>query len=84
LNGEVKSCNLSSSTSVGSGHKPYPTSRIIKVVYMVKITAGGVDYTAYSKTFYETGDKVVIAVLSGHSAAIVEEDEIKEQESLLR
>ncbi|MDE6614759.1 MAG: hypothetical protein K2K24_04540, partial [Clostridia bacterium] len=25
LNGEVKSCNLSSSTSVGSGHNPYPT-----------------------------------------------------------
>ncbi|MDE6758521.1 MAG: hypothetical protein K2J89_04480 [Clostridia bacterium] len=88
INGEVKNCFLSSTRAVGFGggrdSRHSTTSRITKVVYRVTITANGSDYNAYSETFYEKGDSVVIAVIGKRQAKIVSEAELKEQESLLR
>ena len=84
LVGEVKSCVLSNAGMVGGVNRPTSTARITSTTYMVTVTVDGKDYYASSKTFYEPGQAVIIAVIIGRTAKIVEEQELKEQESLLR
>ena len=84
LCGEVKACLMSSSTSVGGGDDHNSTTRITGVVYRVVITAEGVDYTAYSKRFYETGEAVVFAVRGKKGATIIDNEKfMQETEEIL-
>ena len=75
LDGEVKACLMSSSTETGG-----ITTRIHNVVYKVVVTSDNKDYTAYSKQFYEIGDKVTFAVIGKRRASIISSD-IDEQVS---
>ena len=86
LDGEVKASLFSSSVEAGSGSGVHSlgTSRIKQVVYTIKITANGKDYTAYSKTFYNVGDKVKIVLIGGKRAKIVTDEEIKKAKNLLK
>lgn len=68
--GEVKACVLSSMTSTGGSKLRY-TTRIRGVTYRVTISVQGADFTAYSKTFYEKGEKVKIAVIGKRRAHIM-------------
>lgn len=71
LDGVVKLCTVSSTTSSGSGR----TTRINKVVYRVVISANDSEYTAYTTDFYETGDKLKFGVIGKSMATIIEDDE---------
>ncbi|MDE6398022.1 MAG: hypothetical protein K2L51_01745 [Clostridiales bacterium] len=51
--GEVRSCTVSSSTSTGSR-----STRIMSVTYRIVLSVDGAEKIAYSREFYETGEKV--------------------------
>lgn len=71
LEGIVKSCVLSSTSSVG-GSRTYSTTRISNVTYRITVTVGGKDYNAYSEKFYEEGQSVKITVIIGNLVSIIE------------
>lgn len=78
LDGKVKLCVMSSSSSTGSSH----TTRIKSVVYKVTVAVEDREYSAYTKTFYETGDSVKIVPRGKHLASIVEDDEEEDWDDL--
>ena len=78
LDGKVKLCAMSSSSSTGSEH----TTRIKSVVYKVTVEVEDREYSAYTKTFYETGDSVKIVPRGKHLATIVEDDEEEDWDDL--
>ncbi|MDE7300911.1 MAG: hypothetical protein K2N47_01950, partial [Clostridia bacterium] len=71
--GTVISYVISSTTSSGSRS----TERITSVVYKVKVDVDGKVYTAYSRTAYDEGAVVVVAVKKrgGIFAKIITRDE---------
>lgn len=73
--GKVKTCIMSSTTIVKSGRSE--SVRISGVVYRVVVSADDGDYVAYSKQFYETDEKVTIAVMGKKRAKIVDETELE-------
>ncbi len=76
--GEVKACMLSSSTSVGDSDRGH--SRITGVVYKVIVEYEGNSYTAFSRDFYENGEKVRFAILGKNRAGILTGDFGKEDQ----
>lgn len=76
--GEVKACMLSSSTSVGDSDRGH--SRITGVVYRVIVEYEGNSYTAFSRDFYENGEKVRFAILGKNRAGILTGDFGKEDQ----
>ncbi|MBD5131821.1 MAG: hypothetical protein HDT28_04410 [Clostridiales bacterium] len=56
--GIVKNCTLSSSVGAGSGS----TSRISSIVYRVQVEVDGKLRNAYSREYYDEGDKVKLLV----------------------
>lgn len=75
LDGEVKFCTLSSSTSVG-GSSRRSTTRITGVTYRVTLESDGNEYVAYSRQFYNKGDSVRFGVLGKHSATIIDDEDL--------
>ncbi|MDE5896284.1 MAG: hypothetical protein K2H43_00555, partial [Clostridia bacterium] len=75
LSGTVKACLLSSETSAGGAHR-YSTTRILKVIYRVKVDVAGKEYTAYSDRFYETGEIVTIAA-KGKRASVIDLEQLR-------
>ena len=75
LDGVVKSCTLSSTTSTGSN-----TVRIAKVVYAVTVTVNENEYTAYSEDFYEKGENIKICRIGKRLATILDDEELEELE----
>lgn len=73
--GVVRACLLSSMGSVGGGHR-HSTTRVCSVTYRIVVIVDGKDYNAYSRNFYNVGDKVTVAVKrSGRGVAqIIEKD----------
>ncbi|MDE7453925.1 MAG: hypothetical protein K2N22_05900 [Clostridia bacterium] len=74
--GTVKACFMIGTATTRTGgmrHSPNTgTVRIHSVTYRVIVTADGEEYGAYSKNFYETGEKVTVAVMGKSRAKIVE------------
>lgn len=55
----VKSCSISSESSVGSGaHYHLQTNRILSTTYLICLDVGGEEKQAYSKTYYNKGETV--------------------------
>ncbi len=77
LHGVVKICLFSSSTSTGGSRRGL-TTRIRKIVYRVIIIANNKEYTAYTKDFYETGEKVDILVKGRYAKVLEKSEENKE------
>ena len=75
VGGAVVSCFVSSSTSTGGRR----TTRIVNVVYRVVVNVDGKDYTAYSDSFYETGEHVAVIIIGKRSASIVPIEELREK-----
>ncbi|MDE6028695.1 MAG: hypothetical protein K2F90_00020 [Clostridiales bacterium] len=77
LDGVVKLCTVSSTTSTGSR-----TVRINKVVYKVVISAGDNEYVAYSEDYYDRGEKIKFCKIGKHLASIMDEDKMEQLEEL--
>ena len=80
--GKVKACFMigTTTTRTGGTHRQSAggtTVRINSVTYRVIVIADGVEYAAFSKQFYETGEMVTIAVMGKKRAKIVEGDELE-------
>lgn len=74
--GKVKTCFMVGTTTVKSGGNSHRSSvRIRSVTYRVIVSADGEEYGAFSNRFYETGEKVTIAVMGKNRAEIVDETE---------
>lgn len=74
LDGKVKACMLSSTTSVG-GVRKYSTARLTKVIYLITVESAGNVYTAYSDKFYEKDETVRFYAIGKRSASIINENE---------
>ncbi|MDE5562634.1 MAG: secretory carrier-associated membrane protein [Clostridiales bacterium] len=77
LDGVVKLCSVSSTTSTGSR-----TVRINKVVYKVTITAGENEYVAYTEDYYDRGEKIKFCKIGKHLASIMDEDKLEQLSEL--
>ena len=79
--GKVKACfSVGTSTTKSGGFRHNPgsgTVRIQSVTYRVIVISDGVEYGAFSKRFYETGETVTIAVMGKKRAKIVEDGELE-------
>ncbi|MDE7107680.1 MAG: hypothetical protein K2O39_05095 [Clostridiales bacterium] len=72
LDGVVKLCTVSSTTSTGSR-----TVRINKVVYKVVITAGENEYTAYTEDYHDKGESIKFWKIGRSLAMIMNEDRLE-------
>lgn len=79
--GKIKSCSIIGMTETGIRHCNGKTVRIKGVTYRVIVIADGVEYGAYSKQFYETGEDVAVAVMGKKRAKIVETTESQKIET---
>ncbi len=77
LDGVVKLCTVSSTSSTGSR-----TVRVNKVVYKVTITENENEYTAYTEDYYETGDKIKFCKIGKRLASIMDEDKLEQLDEL--
>ncbi len=79
--GVVKSCFMvgMAETRTARGHGE--TVRIQGVTYRVIVIADGEEYGTYAKQFYETGEKVTVAVMGRKRAKIVEGAEPEKAET---
>ena len=77
LDGVVKLCTVSSTTSTGSR-----TVRINKVVYKVTIAYGENEYVAYTEDYYDKGEKIKFCKIGKHLASIMDEDKLERLEEL--
>ncbi|MDE6293511.1 MAG: hypothetical protein K2L88_02680 [Clostridiales bacterium] len=80
IEGKVKACFMIGTTTTKSGGLPHNnggTVRIQSVTYRVIVIAEGIEYGAFSKQFYEKGEKVTIAVMGKKRAKIVEDAELE-------
>ncbi|MDE5592356.1 MAG: hypothetical protein K2I75_00205 [Clostridiales bacterium] len=73
LDGVVKLCTVSSTTSTGSR-----TVRINNVVYKVTITSGENEYVAYSQDYYDRGEKIKFCKIGKYLASIMDEDKLEQ------
>lgn len=76
--GKVKTCFMIGTTAMQTGGNRYQsnngkTARIKSITYKVIVIADGEEYGALSKRFYETGEKVTVAVM-GKKRAIIADD----------
>lgn len=79
--GKVKACFMIGTTTMQTGglrHGNGKTVRIADVTYRVIVIADGEEYGAFSKRFYETDEKVTIAVMGKKRAKIVKDEELEE------
>lgn len=72
IEGKVKTCFTSGTTTVKSGRNAQ-TVRVTGVIYRVVVIADGKEYGAFSRRFYETDEKVTVAVMGKKRAKIVTE-----------
>lgn len=80
--GKVKTCFMVGTTTMRTGRNPHHSSngksvRIKSITYRVLVNADGEEYGAFSKRFYETDEKVTIAVMGKKRAKIVENTEFE-------
>ncbi len=77
IDGKVRLCTMSSSTSTGGERY----TRITSVVYKVIVAANDREYTAYSKKFYEAGDTVKLVTRGNKRiATIVDPEELEDSD----
>ncbi|MDE6001770.1 MAG: hypothetical protein K2G96_05585, partial [Clostridia bacterium] len=74
--GKVNSCVLSSMRTTKS---VTPTVRVNSVVYRVVVGTEDAVYATYSKQFYETDEKVVLAVTGKKRAKLIQEADLENQ-----
>lgn len=56
----VKTCFIKSQTSTSDRYRPYTTHVTLSVVYMVILDVDGHEVRAYSRKFYEDGEKIPV------------------------
>lgn len=76
IEGKVKTCFTSGTTTVKSGGSHGQRLRVTGVTYRVVVSADGKEYGAFSKRFYETDETITVAVMGKKRAKIVDETEI--------
>ncbi|MDE5562466.1 MAG: hypothetical protein K2J01_02835 [Clostridiales bacterium] len=75
--GKVKACFMAGTSTTRAGG----SVRIAGVTYRVIVIADGVEYGAFSNRFYETDEKVTIAVMGKKRAKIVDDDVMEKIEA---
>lgn len=80
--GKVKTCFMVGTTTMQTGGNRQQRSngktvRLSGVTYRVIVIVDGEEYGAFSKRFYETHEKVTIAVMGKKRAKIVEDTELE-------
>ena len=76
IEGNVKTCFMSDTTTVKTDGSHSQTVRVTGVTYRVVVIADGKEYGAFSRQFYETDEKVTIAVMGKKRAKIVDKTEL--------
>ncbi|MDE7406590.1 MAG: hypothetical protein K2M89_06940 [Clostridiales bacterium] len=74
LDGKVLSCDVASTTTVNN--------RVTKVVYMVEITDGENEYSAYTEDYYDRGDDIKFCKIGKKLAMILDKEEFDDDEPL--
>ncbi|MDE6618824.1 MAG: hypothetical protein K2K13_07395 [Clostridiales bacterium] len=75
--GKVKACFMAGTSTMRAGG----SVRISGVAYRVIVIADGVEYGAFSNRFYETDEKVTVAVMGKKRAKIVDDDVMEKTEA---
>ncbi|MDE5593778.1 MAG: hypothetical protein K2I75_07595 [Clostridiales bacterium] len=75
--GKVKACFMAGTSTMRAGG----SVRISGVAYRVIVIADGVEYGAFSNRFYETDEKVTVAVMGKKRAKIVDDDVMEKIEA---
>ena len=75
--GKVKACFMAGTSTMRAGG----SVRISGVAYRVIVIADGIEYGAFSNRFYETDEKVTIAVMGKKRAKIVDDDVLEKIEA---
>ncbi len=74
LDGKVLSCDVASTTTVNN--------RVTKVVYLVEISDGENEYSAYTEDYYDRGDDIKFCKIGKKLAMILDKEEFDDDEPL--